>query len=309
MLIKDDNDILNEWIAYHYHTLGLRYMIVAVDATSSTSPSVILNKWRSFGMTIEEWRDEMFMPEFFFQKAYHLMPRLAKIKRNKNKWLDEIKDPEVAVNYVHSIIDHRFRQITFLTECAKALRRQNRTWMIHIDTDEYIVLNPVLRQRGRLDEHITIPSTAGPDSILTVLNQMVEPYWEHMNYPCISMPRLLFGSIVDANETQKRIHPAFDIAKFETLRWKYHAEFHDANLNKQPKVIMDVSAIPEDDKMLTEGHSFSIHRPSQVLCRNQGQMDFHAVEYFPFTVNHYLGTYERFNARDDPRRNRKVSCH
>jgi hypothetical protein len=26
----------------------------------------------------------------------------------------------------------------------------------------------------------------------------------------------------------------------------------------------------------------------------------------PLTVNHYLGTYERFLARDDPRRNRKL---
>jgi hypothetical protein len=37
-LIKDDNDILNEWIAYRYHFLNLRHMIVAVDPISATSP-------------------------------------------------------------------------------------------------------------------------------------------------------------------------------------------------------------------------------------------------------------------------------
>ena len=52
LLTKDDNDILNEWIAYPYHVLGLQYIIVAVDAKSETSPSALLEIWRNFGMTI-----------------------------------------------------------------------------------------------------------------------------------------------------------------------------------------------------------------------------------------------------------------
>eukprot|EP00535_Pseudo-nitzschia_heimii_P001226 CAMPEP_0197176734 /NCGR_PEP_ID=MMETSP1423-20130617/2556_1 /TAXON_ID=476441 /ORGANISM="Pseudo-nitzschia heimii, Strain UNC1101" /LENGTH=131 /DNA_ID=CAMNT_0042626143 /DNA_START=454 /DNA_END=846 /DNA_ORIENTATION=- len=31
MLIKDDNDILDEWIGYHYHTMKMRKVVVAVD--------------------------------------------------------------------------------------------------------------------------------------------------------------------------------------------------------------------------------------------------------------------------------------
>ena len=41
MLIKDDNDLLNEWLAYHYHVLNLRYLVVAVDPSSATSPTPI----------------------------------------------------------------------------------------------------------------------------------------------------------------------------------------------------------------------------------------------------------------------------
>ena len=305
LLTKDDNDILNEWIAYHYHVIGLRYMIVAIDAKSSTSPTALLDKWRDFGMTIEEWKDEMFMPDIYFQKAYHLQPRLVKIKKNKHKWLEGIDDPEVHKQYYNTIQDHRFRQITFLSECTKKLREKNRSWMVHIDTDEYIVINPKLRELHKFEGKIPIPKSVEPSIVPRLLNEMVVQNWDTINYPCMSLPRLLFGSIED--DKKPHVPTGFNVSRFESLRWKYHAEFQDGALNKQPKVIMDVSAIPDDDKMLTEGRVFSIHRPSQFLCRTQGQMYFEDVDYFPFSVNHYLGTFERFGARDDPRRNRKVS--
>lgn len=314
LLTKDDNDIMNEWIAYHYHTLGLRYLIVAVDAKSETSPSTLLDKWRKqFNMTIEEWTDDTFMPDMYFQKAYHLQPRLVKIKKNKHKWLEGIDDQKTAQQYWSTIQDHRFRQITFVSACTKRLREQNRTWMIHIDTDEYIVLNPKLRKVKQVGfESVTVPQTIGPSIVPKFLNQMVTSNWDTINYPCISLPRLMYGSLEDKEEddTQnvRQTNPtlSFNVSRFETLRWKYHAHYGDDDVNKQPKVIMDVSVIPSNDKMLTENRVFSIHRPSQYLCRTQGQMNFDYVEYYPFTTNHYLGTFERFSSRDDPRRNLKV---
>jgi hypothetical protein len=256
LLVKDDNAILNEWIAYHYHVLGLRYIIVAVDAKSQTSPSPLLEKWRNdFGMIIEEWNDEMFMPDMYFQKAYHLQPRLVKIKKNKHKWLEGIDDPEVARKYLNTIQDHRFRQITFLSACTNKLRELNRTWMVHIDSDEYIVINPKLRKLPKLGEHVTVPTTSVEPSVVPrLLNQMVVHNWDTVNYPCISLPRLLYGSIYDddtSEHQQSNIHNNvgfFNVSRFESLRWKYHAAVDDSSLNKQPKVIMDVSAIPPDDK-------------------------------------------------------------
>ncbi len=38
LLIKDDNHLLIEWIAYHYLTLPLRYLVIAVDPDSFSSP-------------------------------------------------------------------------------------------------------------------------------------------------------------------------------------------------------------------------------------------------------------------------------
>jgi hypothetical protein len=59
-LSMDDNHRLMEWMAYHYHVLPLRYMIVVVDPRSKTSPSSIFNEWRRKGVYIEEWTDRDF---------------------------------------------------------------------------------------------------------------------------------------------------------------------------------------------------------------------------------------------------------
>ena len=68
LLIKDDNDILPEWLAYHYHTMNLRNLIVAVDPSSSELPSEILQKWRLLtDLKIREWTDSSYMPASFLK--------------------------------------------------------------------------------------------------------------------------------------------------------------------------------------------------------------------------------------------------
>ena len=39
LLIMDSNHLLIEWLAYHYHVLRLRHLIVAVDPRSTTTPT------------------------------------------------------------------------------------------------------------------------------------------------------------------------------------------------------------------------------------------------------------------------------
>lgn len=59
LLLKDDNDRLSEWIAYHWLVLPLKYLVVAVDPTGMTSPEKILNLWKEadLGLEIEFWND------------------------------------------------------------------------------------------------------------------------------------------------------------------------------------------------------------------------------------------------------------
>jgi hypothetical protein len=66
-------------------------------------------------------------------------------------------------------------------------------------------------------------------------------------------------------------------------------------LHGHPKAILDVSAIPEE--FVPVNMVYSIHKPIEKLCHRN-------VRYQPVSLNHYLGSWERYNARDDKRRSR-----
>jgi hypothetical protein len=409
LLIKDDNDILNEWIAYHFHTLKLRHLIVAVDPSSHSPPKMLLDKWRQapFHLQVDEWSDKDFMPPFFKLGHYHLVPNLispplVQQKPKKRPKKDEGQHEENVVQNVvtnssnlqalnsSSINIHRFRQLTFLDACIKSLRRRRRTWMIHIDTDEYIVINPLLRsqRQGQLDTtrtdvHVTIPTKLSPNALAQVLQDAAEHDPESINYPCVSIPRLLFGSIEDdgvhidqgegdpmtaSTRTKREVLPLtssgtyvhtnsttnsttilFNRTTLETIRWKYHGPLigqdNDGDdksatstkkrklkapeggatlaysptlttLGGPPKVMMDISAIPQDQfrpqKIAGQKRQqrmppiHSIHRPSANMCRKTSNVNFLPAGQNIFTINHYVGSWARYNARSDARRSRTV---
>jgi hypothetical protein len=327
LLIKDDNAILNEWIAYHYHVLNLRHVIVAVDPSSETSPAAIWQTWREqTDLTVTEWTDTDFMPDNFLKTGYHINPRFINADANKSAWHNGDEDPATVKADRLQISNHRFRQVTFLSACLRQLKKEKRTWTMHIDTDEYVVVNPMLRRpeaaqaqteqqsqqlrkSRRYMKNVQIPPVAEPNSIRTVLQQVQRDanLQKQANYPCISMPRLLFGS-VEQNETAGTASSAasfFNTTLFETLRFKYHTALTDKERNAQPKVMVDVSAVDADDEMFNP-KAFSIHRPSKKLCRRIDQLTFDMVEKYPLAVNHYVGTRERYVARKDTRRSERA---
>ena len=312
LLIKDDNDILNEWIAYHYHTIKLRKLIVAVDPSSKTSPLEILQIWQKFfGLEFEIWNDKDFMPDYFLDGQYENVPRMIKVEdKNATKWQDDkdaADEEHLRQDYVE-INNHRYRQAKFLQACSKSLQLANNTWTTHIDTDEYIVVNPTLRQYEKvgINETVPVPTTLESGTIFNFLQDLLVDDKVVINWPCISMPRVLYGSLEDPYDEKddKIVFDTFRRSRFESLRWKYHVAYDNATLNKQPKVIMDMSGFPPFN--ITR-KAFSIHRPNMQLCRRQTQMDVENNWRYPLTVNHYVGSLERYNARDDPRRTQNVS--
>ena len=128
LLIRDDNDILNEWIAYHYHVLKMRRLIVAVDPGSETSPADLLDQWRDT-IEIDLWTDQNYMPQEFLDTG---SPPAEEIK-----YITKFKD--VSKEEMMGINTHRYRQRVFLTECFKQVKMEKRTWAVHVDTDEYVV--------------------------------------------------------------------------------------------------------------------------------------------------------------------------
>ncbi|GAX26118.1 hypothetical protein FisN_24Hh009 [Fistulifera solaris] len=304
LLIKDDNEILSEWIAYHYFTLNMTHLIVAIDPSSETSPSETLQPWRKY-IQIEEWHDEDFMPESFLQKGYHIAPHAINGDATKSKWHEGHETPEQVIADNLRIQNHRFRQLTFVSQCLKRFKAIGRDWVMHLDTDEYMVINPYLRRRPGSN---TPKTPRGRASIIQFAASLNRTMLRAANYPCISMPRLLFGSEEDRNHTAtsslKVGSAEFSTERLETLRWKYHTEFNDTERNAQPKVLIDVSRVPWSDEMFTE-KPFSIHRPSKRLCRRIDQLRPREANRFPLMVHHYLGSKERYFARNDTRRSER----
>eukprot|EP00980_Cylindrotheca_fusiformis_P014074 scaffold3674_cov75-Cylindrotheca_fusiformis.AAC.4 len=292
LLIKDDNDIMNEWIAYHYHTLNLRTMIVSIDPDSKTTPEPLLQAWRDqFDLHYEIWDDSKYMPDWFLNGHFEKVPRMIKWQdKNASKWQEEGANVslEERQRAVLEINKHRYRQAKFLQHCAKYLQENEYTWTTHIDTDEYIVINPTYRKKKRGKVNLALHK---PNVVYDHLIKMNKGGY-NINWPCISMPRVLYGSVEDGNTTTLK-------ERFESLRWKFHAAYDNDELNKQPKAIMDVSGFPPFDETKK---AFSIHRPSIHLCRMQGQMNVKDWRKYPLTINHYLGSLERYQAREDTRR-------
>ena len=313
LLIKDDNAVVNEWIAYHYHSISLRFLLVAVDPSSETSPSSIFRHWQKVTtemgdpLIIKEWSDSDFMPKDFIEKGYHIPPRYIKGNANESKWHQGHEDEAQVIADKLRISNHRFRQVTFLSACLRHMQSQNKTWVAHIDTDEYVVVNPLLRAERDIANETIPNSPAEPAAVFDMLERIRKhkSLRKSSNYPCISLPRLLFGAVEKDNETVASTYASDMAFSLESLRWKYHTSLQDKERNAQPKVIVDVSKVSSKDEMF-KPKPFSIHRPSKALCRRLDQIAFEETRKYPLSVNHYLGSWERYYSRNDTRRSRRA---
>lgn len=295
LLIKDDNEILAEWLAYHYQVIGLRHLIVAVDPLSMEYPTKILERWSTLtNMTIQEWNDDDYMPSDFL--VYQKPPE--KYMENATNFGSDLSAEDIL-----EISNHRYRQRVFLAKCMKDHRTKGNSWVLHIDTDEYVVASKLLRQMKPDD--LRVPPMDQPGAVLDLLQQAVSKMSQQMSYPCISMLRVLFGSVESSqDEILKEVPQEFNARHFESLRWRYHALPHNMTLHGNPKVILDVSAIPEE--RFPEDIVFSIHRPVQAYCHRNKEVTFTSFRKQPIAVNHYLGSWERYAGRNDKRRSRAV---
>jgi hypothetical protein len=223
--------------------------------------------------------------------------------------------------------------------------------MAHIDTDEYIAINPFLRARrlGINSNNTTgtrgdgtetndnkigdnksalrhlVSSLAAPNSIFHLYTSMMmtDEYSKRLTPVCQSMPTILFGSAEDIDDdddtrdapslgkknNEKKYHP-FNRLHLGTIRWKYHAAWNDYR-NGFQKVLMDLTLLPANDMILNphpDSYAFNPHQPSNESCRAMTLFPAtSAVRQYPLTLNHYVGSFERYSSRSsDSRRTRQV---
>lgn len=202
------------------------------------------------------------------------------------------------------ISNHRYRQRVFLNQCLLKSKLLGQTWTMHIDTDEYVIPSKLFRQIN--PDYVDPRPIQEPGSVLDLLQQVAEKTPNLVNYPCISMPRLLFGSVENKEDDgliDSNIPAGFNATSFETIRWRNHAPPGNISYHGNPKVIVDVSAI--DESYFTDEVVYSIHRPFK-FCKSNVLVKFTKYYEQPIATNHYLGSWERYSGRSDNRRSQDV---
>jgi hypothetical protein len=273
LLVMDDNHRLVEWLAYHFHVLKLRTLIVTTDPRSRTSPSAIFDRWRAHGMNIIEWNES------------NLKIQVG----TSNKSYTPTQQ-------------HRFRQKIFLAQCMRELQALNQTWTALWDTDEYIVWNHKAYsniQLENMNQTVLIPSIMEQNGLLTFLKQHALSS-DQLRVPCITIPRVLFGAVESPkSNVQQRVPLIINATHLDTLRWRKHAQRDDPIANSFAKTMIDVSRVDLTHVQWV----WNPHRPLQEDC-DFAQLD---DRLSLLRINHYLGSWESYSARDDARKNTQRS--
>jgi hypothetical protein len=286
LLVMDDNHRLPEWLAYHYHVLPLRYLIIAVDPRSRTSPKHILNQWRRMGMYIDEWNDLGFLNP---QLASNIIPDDAPLQNKRDR--------------------HRSRQKNFYRSCLIAMKEANRTFTMLIDTDEFLMYNHAggdkqtweawetkqlnlhlqsnFAAKKRIRPSTVTPSPGQAGSMMSYIRREKQAGHVSLKTPCISVPRLQFGA-VDSTfaERSQQVPSGFDPERFDTLRWRKHAYRSDFVKNGLSKCIIDVSQVNMEQTPKFE----SLHRPIKTICGAPWVDEWKTL----LRIHHYLGSWESY---------------
>lgn len=296
LLIKDNNILLPEWLAYHYTFLPLRRLIVAVDPLSLTDPSPVLDLYKTIGMNITVWKNG---DEYW-----------------KDGWQDFEKSDFVITNETDfATVKKRYvyRQRQFYPACMQQLKSEGRTWTTVVDTDEYVAFNyydelegpPSFCQIATAQGLIT--NTACEEAYLkqirdgthfrTKLEQSstaaefisrhLDAQFDNPEKPCLLLSRYLFVSKESEREDiQQEIGKGFNSSLFHTLRYHYRTPL---NLSQLGKCIVDVSKY--DGRAVRSPHILLGY-----MCTGTGKNGYAQNAANSFRVHHYVGSWESFRS-------------
>jgi hypothetical protein len=276
LMVRDDNLLLPEWIAYHFTVLPLRDLVIAADLGSTQDVTLISNKWTSLlNMTV--WN------------ASHFMNRFGEIS---------VPLDDTNHHYLH-------RQRAFITTCAEYFKRLNKTWVAFVDTDEYITINRMPLYHEERHGSLVVGQRRAALQSSTVLEaiQAAEAVMDTPLKPCHGMPRLLYGALEnitckDATGVKDTIHRNRFSYVPTTIRYAQHATKGAFYPSKWGKVLVDVSRLSWES---LQHKPKSSHRPFQQCGKPLFDFNQSILQ-----VNHYLGSWERYSARPDERRSREA---
>eukprot|EP00985_Skeletonema_marinoi_P010726 scaffold5037_cov180-Skeletonema_marinoi.AAC.2 len=286
LFFKDDNERLVEWIAYHFHVLDLRYLVVGVDYNSATSPADILRRWNQTG------RIQTYI------------------------WNTSDVTPVDKVDGLNN------RQNHFDFACLQEMKRVNRSWVTIIDTDEYITFNrfshgdPTLLElnfsqyatttRDNLIRARTrLPITGGDTTAYSFIQQESDNLpWAYQS--CVPMFRLQFGlretPISQLEREDDLSLPAgHKTTDYYTTRYFQHRPKGSCNKNCKGKTMIDVSRIPDDHLIHSD---YNPHGGATTSCGPHNPVPECNGTLVPdyatsiFRVHHYLESVDTVMSRN-----------
>jgi hypothetical protein len=287
LIIKDDNVLLPEWLAYHYAVMPLRHLVVAADPLSLTSPKPILD---AFKEQLPDFSFDLWTGNHYWIEGRWTVNRIAQF------------DP-----YNHTR-EHAFgvyiqRQRAFYTRCMQHLKdtkhdRHNTTWAAIFDTDEYFTFNPILPMEEK--EHVNVSAVRqSVPRFIGAPNQTIAHWMDsHQNLytvsdtdACLYYPRYFIQATPDDETNTTRIAQLqqqsklaaaeFPIQRFSTLHYQYHTNPYTSYRWINGKSILRIDQY--DGKTLLTNP----HRPlGKELCI------YHGHKTTPLKFYQYTGSLE-----------------
>ena len=306
-----ENQYLTEWLAYHYHVLPLRRLIVWKDPLSVSNPTAILNKWNTTRMNITLWDQELDIYPVGHPYRKELQASARQGHKTTTAATTTATTATASNSQHHDTMRARNdRQDIFFGACLRRLQREGQSWTMLSHTDEYTLLNPRIRNvsdplhqqvvQGDNNLMTMIPSQKESGSVLTWL-QRARPY---QSQPCIPLTSKQFGtkeevtpqsqnstSSATANTIPQALvvgETSFSTHDFLTLRWQYwgHPDHHQLAPMVR-KSFVDLSRISSSHLHW----KVASHRPipHDSVCPIQRMHEASSQ----FVVHHYAGTTER----------------
>jgi len=300
LIVRDENHNIPEWLAYHYHMVNLRHVVICVDPFSQSSPIEIAKRWRKQGMTIDVWAE------------------------------DKFSLPASNITMQKKIDLHRLRQKNCYTDCMEHLKLQNRSWTIMIDVDEYLTFNPIAddgsmrgigdskywKKVNHIDPNSRYNFTKEIENNIDTLmeartrvptlpffnNKTIASYLdeEKNNEPwnsssCVVLPRVQYGDKVEQDELviRKGVPKEFDPYSFATLKYFTRNQNYADSINGPGKCILDVSRMRDLAVR-------NIHRINFKECGSSAFAD-HLTALL--RVNHYVMSKEKFDLKEHHQHN------
>ena len=269
-----------EWLAYHYHVINLRNLIITADPKCRTSPKSALERWKD-KMNIEYWEQSDYLDTSILTR---------KQKSSKLEF-------------------HRHRQSTFIVKCLQEFKKQDKGWVLLSDTDEFVTINPKLRDKADSKMYVPgLPSIREPGSIMTFLNSITIPDERYQAFaPCIPIFRQQFSSRPSTEKQIGNLVPSgFEGNDFLTLRWrKFGAKARwfttvlgeNCGIRRKAgpvKTVIDLSRFRIQD-LYHEDVTGNPHMPVESVC---SKYDVFTPEgKVGLTIFHYLGTLPQWTYR------------